>query len=94
MLQAEVVKIDNHVRNNSLGTVVFWSGVFGNEAWFMADYGSNFNYKDDAPRDKIISKVSFPSIETALNVKWNTLVARRCPLSKTYAKSRILSKYV
>jgi hypothetical protein len=88
--EAQALRINGLSRQYSGSKVFFWSGVMGREAWFIADFGENFEYFDDPPKNKTKLSTSFPSLEFVLQKKWSELPSRHFPLSKTFVKSRIL----
>jgi len=67
--------------------------MFGEDTWFLSDFGPKFEYKDDAPKNKDIKTTSFPSLGQVLETKWSTTQSRHFPLSPTFIKSRILSTF-
>jgi hypothetical protein len=75
--------------------VSFWSGVFGTEGWFISDFGDKFKYKPDntANANGDIQDIKFNSFESILKRPWDSIVSKHHPLSITYVKSRILSKF-
>jgi molybdopterin/thiamine biosynthesis adenylyltransferase len=91
--ESEAIRLNRLCRSKSPNVSFFWSGVFGEESWFISDFGTVFEYKDDPPRDKEIRKGSSFSLEEILAKKWSDTIAKRIPLSKTYVKSRILSRF-
>ncbi len=71
----------------------FWSAVFGKEALFISDFGPSFSYKDDAPNNKELIDMKYPSLGSILSKRLIDSVSRFFPLSLTFAKFRILLRF-
>jgi hypothetical protein len=104
--QAQSLRINNLCRQRSPQAVFFWSDVFGEEALFYSDFGDNFQYKDDAtataasssssssaPVVKPIKSIAFPSLHSVLTKSWKDIPVRFFPLSPTFVKHRLLTKF-
>jgi ubiquitin-like 1-activating enzyme E1 A len=79
--------------SSSTNTVFFWSGCFATEGWFICDFGDVFEYKNDPPNDKEIKAKAYPSLKDVLRIQWKDLVSKHFPISDTFIKSRLLSKF-
>jgi ubiquitin-like 1-activating enzyme E1 A len=92
-LEAQALRINGICRSEEPHIPMFWNGVFGNEAWFVSDFGQTFEYKLDPPKQHETKSMSFPALQGVLEKKLSTAVSRFFPLSRTFVKSRILCKY-
>ena len=90
----EAIRINNICRRNTPQSILFISGTFGLEGWFISDFGVDFQYKKDAPNHKITKTITFPSLEQVFQQTWNKMISRHFALSSTYIKSRILRSFL
>lgn len=105
--QQDVLRISSVCRSSSSASssfsssspsITLFNGVcFGNEAVFISDFGESFSYKDDdRPNSDFVPSVksiSFPSMESVLNMPWASQTKRFLPLSMSYVKAALLAKY-
>ena len=64
------------------------------EAWFISDFGPQFQYQNDPPHNKELKLCKFPSLDTVLSTKLSSaLVHRHLTLSPTYVKGRLIAKF-
>ena len=98
-LQTQALRLNSLCRSSSplqsqSQSVFFLSGTFGLEAWFVADFGVDFKYKNDPPNNKEIKSKSFPSLRAVFDQPWNSVKSRMFNISPTYVKSRILRTFI
>ena len=92
MSASEALRISAAARKAAQGTLLFLSGSFGIEGWFVADLGEAFNYTKEGSAE-VVSK-SYPSIASVLSARWgDELQARHTALPLTFIKARLLSLY-
>ena len=92
--QEQALRLNALCRKNSPQSVFFLSGTFGLEGWFVADFGDNFQYKQDPPNNKDVKTIAFPSLRTVFDQPWAAMKSRHFAVSTTYVKSRILRTFI
>ena len=90
--EKHVIRISEICRRNKL--IFFSSIVFGEEGFFFQDFGENFEYKEDPPKNKDFKNISCHSYEYMIKKKWCDMIQKLYPLNITFVKSRIIVDFI
>lgn len=69
----------------------YWSISFGLEGCFFVDLGPNYEYIEEVK--KIPTKISFPTLQTALSMKMSKLKSKKVEVSQTLLRFRIFEAF-